>query len=360
MPKTLLVGIIGTGGMAHAHADNLSKIPGVKLTSCFDVVPGRAQEFAAKKSVAMAAKDMDELIATCDAVSIVTPDRFHAAPAIAVLKAKKHLLCEKPLTVTLAEARKVLAAYDVAAKSGVIGMVNFSYRRSAAFQEAIKQCQAGKLGNLRHVNASYMQSWLTNDWTTEGASWRLQTAAGSGGVLGDLGCHILDLATAVSGPVKALRCTLRSFPKFHKGKEYTEWKGKALDANDTAVIELDFANGALGVVQTSRWVVGRGNTINVELSGHKGALRFDLDESYERLYNYRLGDKTNRPWPNAKDWQVTDLKKAPDVWERWIAAIRKGKCDQPDIARGAEIQAMLDAATRSAKNGKWLAVPETR
>jgi predicted dehydrogenase len=355
MPKSLSIGIIGTGGMAHAHADHLSKLPGVKLASCFDVVPGRADEFAAKKNVASVAKDMDELIATCDAVSIVTPDRFHAAPAIAVLKAKKHLLCEKPLTVTLAEARKVLAASDAAKQAGVIGMVNFSYRRSAAFQEAIRQCRGGALGKLRHVNATYMQGWLSGDWTRESSVWRLQTAAGSGGVLGDLGCHILDLATAVSGEVRAIRCTLRTFPKFHGTREYTEWQGKPLDANDTAVIELDFADGALGVVQTSRWVVGRGNQVKCEMSGHKGSLRFDLDDSYERLHTCIIGKK-----PMSGQWQAKDLKKAPDVWARWIAAIRKGKADQPDIERGAEIQAMLDACQRSAKSGKWLPVPPTR
>jgi predicted dehydrogenase len=321
-------------------------------------VPGRAEAFAAAHGIARATTDPDELIAACDAVSVVTPDRFHAQPSLAVLKAGRHLLCEKPLTVTLAEARRVLAAADAAARRGVIGMVNFSYRRSAAFQEAIRLRAAGRLGRLRHLQALYHQSWLAQDewghWTSEGMAWRLQTAAGSGGVLGDLGCHILDLATAIAGPVRAVRCALRTFPKFADGRFRTAWRGKALDANDSAVIELDFSDGCLGVVQTSRWALGNRNHLRCELSGHAGALRLDLDESYERIHTC-LGRDVR-----ACAWKARDLKPAPDVWRRWIAAIRRGRADQPDIARGAGIQAMLDACQRSAVNGRWVAVPAIR
>ncbi len=287
-----------------------------------------------------------------DAVTVVTPDRFHAVPSIAILRAGKHLLCEKPLTVTLAESRQVAMAAKKAAAKGAIHMVNFSYRRSAAFQKAIGVVAAGQLGEMRHVHSFYFQSWLSADtwgsWTGEGLLWRLQTTAGSGGVLGDVGCHILDLTTAVAGDVARIRCELRTFAKVSPdGKIITKWQGKTLDANDSAVIEIEFTNGAIGVVQTTRWASGHVNSLRLEAHGTKGALMFDLDRDYNKLDLCIGVDK------NKAAWKTETLKPTPNNFQRFVSAIRKGKPDQPDILRGAQVQAYLDACERSAKSGRW-------
>ena len=128
----LRIGIVGTGGMANQHAEQFAKQKGVTLASCFDIVPGRAAEFAQRHTVARVASNLTDLLTDVDAVAIVTPDRFHHEGALAVLKAGKHLLCEKPLTVTLAEAKAVAKLAKRASRAGQVGMVNFSYRRSAA------------------------------------------------------------------------------------------------------------------------------------------------------------------------------------------------------------------------------------
>jgi predicted dehydrogenase len=342
----LKIGIVGTGGMANYHATQFKAIKGLELTSCLDVVPERAQAFAQKHGFKAATKDLDELLAAVDAVAVVTPDRFHAEPTIAALKAGKHVLCEKPLTVTLAEA----------GRDGRIHMVNFSYRSSAAFQHAIELRRKGALGKLRHVHSYYLQSWLAQsqwgDWNSDSMLWRLQTAKGSGGVLGDLGCHILDMTTAVADEVKAVRCDLRTFPKLlrtqgEKAKEVTEYKGAKLDANDTAIIEIEFAGGATGIVHTSRWAVGHANHLRCEVHGTKGALRFDLDEDYHRINLFQGADL------KKAQWKPKQLKPTPSNWQRFVGAIRKGRLDQPDILRGAQIQAYLDACERSAKSGRW-------
>ncbi len=352
MSKKIRIGIIGTGGMAHAHADQFKHIPGVELGSCLDIVPERAQAYAEKYQVKHVARDLDELLGQVDAVSIVTPDRYHATPSLAVLRAGKHLLCEKPLTVTLAEARQVAAAAQKAARRGVIHMVNFSYRRSAAMQKAMQVVAAGQLGGLRHVHSFYFQSFLTSNawghWTKESLLWRLQTAAGSGGVLGDIGCHILDLTTAVAGDVARLRCELRTFPKIdERGRECSQWRGQKLDANDSAVIEIEFVNGALGVVQTSRWATGHINHLRLEAHGTQGALRLDLDRDYRQI------DLCLGPAKDQAAWTTRTLPEAPSIWQRFIRAIRTGRPDQPDIPRGAQIQAYLDVCERSARSGRW-------
>ncbi|MDA0578184.1 MAG: Gfo/Idh/MocA family oxidoreductase, partial [Verrucomicrobia bacterium] len=240
---TIKIGIVGTGGMANSHAQTFQAIKGVKVAACYDVLTERATAYADKWKIPHVAKTMNDLLEQVDAVSVVTPDRYHAAPSLAALRAGKHLMCEKPLTVTLEEARKVARSADTARRRhGVQHLINFSYRNSSAFQEAIKLARQGVLGEIRHVHSSYFQSWLGakiwGGWQSDALLWRLQTAKGSGGVLGDLGCHILDFTTAVAGELKAVRCCFATFPKNTKsGRKITSWKGTPLDANDTAMIE---------------------------------------------------------------------------------------------------------------------------
>jgi predicted dehydrogenase len=348
----LRIGIVGTGAMANQHAEQLAKQKGVTLASCFDVVPGRAAEFAHRQGVARVAANLAELLSEVDAVAIVTPDRFHYEGALAVLRAGKHLLCEKPLTVTLVEAKALAKLAKRASLAGQVGMVNFSYRRSAALQKAIQLASSGALGELRHAHGFYLQSWIATPiwghWTNEGWLWRMSTKAGSGGVLGDVGCHLLDLMTSVTGDVVEVRCALGNFPKIGQDKKpYTKWKGQPLDANDTAIIELRFAQGGLGVLHTSRWATGHANHLRLEVHGTEGAVMFDLDRSYDAL-DTCLGKDTA-----AAKWKTQTLKPTPSIYERFVRAIKTGEADQPDLVRGAQIQAYLDACERSAKSGRW-------
>ena len=338
--------------MASQHAEHFSKIKGVVLASCLDVVPRRAEEFAQKYGVARAASRLEDLLDEVDAVALVTPDRLHCEGALAVLGAGKHLLCEKPLTVTLAEAKMVAAAAKRAEKRGQIGMVNFSYRRSAALQQAMLLAGSGQLGELRHAHGFYLQSWIATPiwghWSSEPWLWRMSTKSGSGGVLGDVGCHLLDLMTSVTGDVTHVRCTLANFPKIGEdGKRYTKWQGKPLDANDTAIIELRFEQGGLGVLHLSRWATGHANHLRLEVHGTEGALMFDLDRSYEALDTCLGKDAA------AARWKTQQLAAAPTIYQRFVRAIQKGEKAQPDLLRGAQIQAYLDACERSARAASW-------
>ena len=354
---SIKVGIVGTGGMANAHADNFKKIPGVELRSCLDIVPGRAAAFAEKHGIPLVAGSLHDLFEEVDAVALVTPDRAHHAGVLATLRAGKHLLAEKPLTVSLAEAKDVVREARKAQKRGQVGLVNFSYRRSAALQKAIELSAAGKLGEIRHAHGFYLQSWIATPiwghWSNEGWLWRMQTGAGSAGVLGDIGCHLLDLATSVTGEVSEVRCSLSTFPKFDQdGKSHTSWQGKPLDANDTAVIELRFKSGGVGVLHTTRWATGHANHLRLEVHGTEGALRFDLDRSYDDI-ELCLGKDRNKAI-----WQTKTQKPAPSMWQRFVRAIKRGEPEQPDLFRGAEIQAYLEACETSALSGTWEPVSE--
>ena len=342
------VAIIGTGGMANRHVELYRQIPGVELVAGCDVDRARVDAFCARHGIpaAGAYTDADALLreVPCEAVSNVTPDAFHAALSIQALKAGKHVLCEKPLGLDHAETRRMVAA---AKKAGTVAMVNFSYRDWSALQDIAARVGQGELGELRHVEASYLQTWLTapiwGEWrTTPAWLWRLSTGHGSKGVLGDVGVHIVDFATFPAGPIKTVYCQLKTFPKAPKNRigEYR------LDANDSAVLNVEFANGALGTIHTTRWATGHTNRLALKLHGTRGAFAFDSDAGTD-VYRACVGpDAATATWRDAR------ARPTPNNHARFIAAIRTGRPEQPDFARGSEIQRVLDACFESAAAGR--------
>src|ERR671910_2523389 len=135
--------------------------------------------------------------ADVDLVDICTPGDTHAEIAIAALEAGKHVLCEKPLANTVDEARAMVAAAEKAAAQGVRSMVGFTYRRVPAIGLARELVAQGRLGDIRHVRAQYLQDWITDPETP--LSWRLQKDKAGSGALGDIGAHIIDLTQYITG-----------------------------------------------------------------------------------------------------------------------------------------------------------------
>ena len=151
-----------------------------------------------------------------DAAMNVTPDSVHYPTTMKLLAAKKHVLCEKPLAENFALADEMATAAD---RAGLINMVNLSYRNVAEIQEARARIASGEIGEVRHVEASYRQSWLVGnqwgDWRSEPKwLWRLSEKHGSKGVLGDVGIHILDFtAYAIAMMPVSVQARLKTFHK---------------------------------------------------------------------------------------------------------------------------------------------------
>ena len=347
-PKKSLVrlAIIGTGGMAAQHVKRYKDVPGCKLVAAVDVSRERLEKFADDHGIPHLFNSVDELLAwnQFDAVSVVTPDGFHAAQSIQCLKAGKHVLCEKPLALNHADAMKMVTA---AQKAGVINMVNLSYRDWPAIQAVQTMIAAGKIGDIRHVEASYLQSWLPSkvwgDWrTTPGWLWRLSSKHGSRGVLGDVGVHIVDFATFPAGPITSVYGKLKVFDKAKDNRvgEYV------LDANDSAVMTVEFANGALGTIHTTRWSGGHANRLFLKISGTKGSVEIDSERS---TTSYKISTGADL---HKAQWKEVACKPTPNNYARFVKSIRTGKQDQPDFARGAEVQKVLDAVITSDAKGK--------
>jgi predicted dehydrogenase len=348
MKKTIRIGIIGTGGMAHAHARDYAKIPSVKITACCDISAERAKAYAKEFNVPAVYTDYRELLEKedLDGISNVTIDSMHAPISIAALKKGIPVLSEKPLATSLAEAKTMLAAAE---KAHVINMVNFSYRNSPGLQAAARYVAEGKVGRIIHVESSYLQSWLAQpawgDWHTNPAwQWRLSTRHGSNGVLGDIGCHIYDLTSFLCGDIDSIFCRLKTFDKGMKNNRIGEY---ILDANDSFVSNVTFENGAIGTIHSSRWATGHHNSLRCRVYGDKGAVEVDLDSGWQQ-YKVIAGKEAMM----KANWKVVQGKPTPNNHLRFVTAIKTGKNDVSNFKNGCKIQAYLHYSVLSNKEKK--------
>ena len=335
--------ILGTGGMAKNHADGFAAIPGVSVVAGIDTRPEQLAAFRQVHDIPHGFASVAEALAwgQFDAVTNVTPDAAHHATTLPFLAAGKHVLCEKPLATNAAHAREMAAA---AARAGVVNMVNLSYRNVPALQKAAQMVREGAIGAIRHFEASYLQSWLTQPawghWDRESQwLWRLSTAHGSKGVLGDVGIHILDFATFIAGmEASQVSCLLQTFDKAPGGKigDYV------LDANDSATMQLRLSNGALGTVAATRFATGHLNDLRLRLYGLTGGLEVTFEKNISHLRACLGGDV------QTGTWQDVDCPPVPTIYQRFIAAIRGEGAADPDFARGAALQHLLDTAEASA------------
>jgi predicted dehydrogenase len=339
--------IVGTGIMAHRHARAFAALaPNCEVVAAMDIVPERAQAFAREFGIPRVFTRVDRMLAEsdCNAVAIVTPDATHAPLAVQCLQAGRHVLCEKPLALNCTEAEQMVAA---ARQAGTINLVNFTYRNWPALQGVAAAVQGGEIGAVRHVEASYLQCWLSSriwgDWrTTPAWLWRLSRAHGSNGVLADIGVHVIDFATYPAGRLSEVFCRLKVFGKA-PGDRLGDY---VLDANDSAVMTVTFQNGALGTLHTTRWASGHADRLYLKIHGTRGAVEIDSERSVDR-FRLCAGAGLDRA-----EWQEVAAPSTPTNYERFVRAIVRGEPDQPDFARGAEVQKVLDACFASDETGR--------
>jgi predicted dehydrogenase len=327
--------------------------------------------------------DWRALIARDDVqlVDIVAPGKMHAPIAIAALRAGKHVLCEKPLANTLAEAAAMAAAAAAAFPRGARAMVGFNYRRVPAIALARRLVEAGRIGRLRHVRAVYLQDWLVDPDSP--LTWRLQAEQAGSGALGDLGSHVVDLARFLTGDeiagVSALSATFIDQRPLPGGSGDAAATGDAsgtgtasgtgrVTVDDAVVFSARFGSGALGSFEATRYATGRKNALRIELNGSAGSLAFDLERLNE--LEFYDGDDTDAGttagfrrilvteaehpylsgwWPpgHILGWEHTFTHQAKDL----LTAIADGAQPQPSFGDGLAVQRVLDAVQRSAAAG---------
>ncbi|MDD2868659.1 Gfo/Idh/MocA family oxidoreductase [Neomegalonema sp.] len=340
--------ILGTGGMANTHAEHFAAIPGLEMVAAVDRDPARVEAFAAKHGVERRFLSLEEALAwgEFDAAANVTPDGAHHATTMALIRAGKHVFCEKPLATDAAKAFEMAEAAEAA---GLINMVNFTYRNVPQLQEARRRVLAGEIGAVKHIEASYLQSWLVSkawgDWKTESQwLWRLSKSHGSNGVLGDVGVHIFDFAVHGAGAdVSRAFARLLTFDKAPGGRigEYP------LDANDSFVMTAQFANGAAGVIHATRWATGHSNDLRLRIYGDKGALEVNHSNKEGSGLRGCLGADTE-----GFVWRDLEAPKTPTTYEGFVEAVRTGVNGEPDFRHAARIQQIVDLAARTEETRK--------
>eukprot|EP01037_Dinobryon_pediforme_P011061 gene11061-11144_t len=331
--------VLGTGGMAKNHVEHFAKIAGVDLVACVDVSEARVIAFADRHNIARRFTSLETAIAwgQFDAATNITPDSAHHATTLALIAAGKHVLCEKPLATNHAKA---LEMTEAAERAGLVNMVNLTYRNVAPLQKARALVLAGEIGAVRHVEASYLQSWLVSkawgDWRTDSQwLWRLSKKHGSNGVLGDIGIHILDFASfGAAQDIEHIFSRLKTFDKAPANRigEYD------LDANDSFTVAVDFANGALGVVHASRWATGHLNELKLRIYGDRGSLEVIHRPDGSILRGCLGAHVENAVWVNL------DVPAVPTNYDRFVAAVRAQKNGEPSFRHAANIQKILDLA----------------
>jgi len=339
-PVRLLV--LGTGNMARLQSKGFSSIPGVTLAASVDVSADRRSAFNSEHGITQGFASIEEALAwgEFDAVTNITPDAVHYVTTMPFLRARKHVMCEKPLATNYAHAAEMA---QVASMMGVVNMVNLTYRNVAALNEAARLVAEGAIGEVRHFEASYLQSWLTQpawgEWSTSDTwLWRLSKGHGSMGVLGDVGVHIIDYASHIAGsPPTNVSCRLATFDKA-PGNRIGEY---LLDANDSAVMHVRLANDAVGVIHATRYASGHLNDLTLRLFGTKGGLEVRGSNAYSQLRGSLGNDML------TGTWQDMDAPPVPTNYQRFIAAIRAGTPVLPDFARGAMLQRVIDLAVVS-------------
>jgi len=304
-----------------------------------------------------------------EAVAIVTPNHMHAGPIIAFLEAGVHVISDKPLATSVAEARRIQAAV---AKSDRIFALTHNYTGYPLVRRAREMVQAGELGEIRIVQVEYPQEWLTEAIETTGhkqAAWRVDPArSGAGGALGDIGTHAYNLADYVAGvDLVELAADVTAFGK-----------GRQLD--DNAQVMLRYANGARGSLWVSQVAPGHENGLKLRVYGTKGSLQWVQADPNEMLHS-PFGEPTRiltRAGPGAGEAasRVTRVPSGhPEGYLEGFAniytdialaikAARKGEkppagAHFPGIEDGVKGLIFIEAAVASSKaDGKWVKLPK--
>ena len=329
----------------------------------------RAAAAARQLGFERATTDLDAVLAdpTIDVVDVATPNDSHHTIAMAALAAKKHVLCEKPLALTTAQAVEMAA---LARRQRVRAAVWHNYRRAPAVALAARMIARGDLGTVRQVRAGQPQDWLRDPKAT--ASWRTSRRRCGSGAHGDLNAHLIDLVRALTGLEFASVCGVQqTFTKQRPVGGAGRGARERVDVDDAFCFLARFRGGAIGTFEASRVATGRKNHNRIEVSGDAGALSWNLERMNE-LELFRCADAgdaqgfrtvlcTDEPHPYAANWwpdghivgyEHTFVHHVAD----FVRALHDGTPFHPDFQDGVAVQRVLDAALRSTATGGWVAV----
>jgi len=293
---TIRAAVVGAGFIGPVHVEGLRRA-GVEVTGILDITPQLSRQAARQLDLPKAYESLGQVLADDDvhSVHITTPNRLHLEMASAVLKAGKHVMCEKPLAMNSRESAELVRSANGA---GVAAGVNYNIRYYPLCLEAAQRAHEGVLGEVHHVMGSYVQDWLFHDTDY---NWRV--LAEEGGALravADIGTHWLDLIYAITGlEVESVCADLKTvFPVRRRptgevdtfsGKQATEVETEPVDitTDDYGCVMLRFRGGARGSLVVSQVTAGRKNCLRFEIAGSNQAIAWNSEQPNELWIGHR-------------------------------------------------------------------------
>lgn len=371
----LRAGIIGSGFIGPVHIEALRRL-GVKITAICG--SERAREVAARWDIPQVFTGHDfQSLVNCpevDVVHITSPNRHHHVQSLAALRAGKHVVCEKPLAMTTTETAELVEA---ARQAGKVFAVNYNVRFYPAVLQMRALVQRGDLGEIIHVNGSYMQDWLLKETDY---NWRvLASEGGELRAVGDIGTHWLDTVSFILGsPVTELLADLSTFHRTRQrpvgevqtfsNEAVTHTEDCPVDTEDFASVLLGFDNGARGNLAVSQVAAGRKNCIRIEIYGAKQSVWWDSENP--DLLHYGRRDDANAAVLRASagfidasgytDYPAGHAEGFPDgfkmLYRSIYTAIATGRSDGlfADAVAGHEELRLCEAVMQSHRERRWI------
>jgi predicted dehydrogenase len=377
MAKQLRIGMIGYGFMGRAHSNGYNRVkdffdleylPVLQAVAARD--PAKAKAFADRWGYKRVETDWRKLVAAddIDAIDICTPNNLHAEIAIEAAKHGKAILCEKPLSMNVAEGERMCEAVE---KAGVPNTVWYNYRRIPAVTFAKQIIDSGALGRVFHYRAEFLQDWTINADLPQGgaALWRLDAAAAGSGVTGDLLAHCIDTAIWLNGQVADVTAMTETFVK--ERKHQLTGKVEKVGIDDACSFLCHFKNGSLGLFESTRYARGHKALYTFEINGENMSLKWDLHDLHRlQVFDY----KDEGPMRGWKSVHVTDSDHPyMDKWwvpglaigyehsfvhqvADFLEAYAKKKPCAPTFRDALETQKVCDAVLASAQSHQWAKV----
>jgi predicted dehydrogenase len=301
-----------------------------------------------------------------DVVDIVTPNDLHPVIALEAARLGKHVICEKPLAVDVAQTLEMVEAVE---EASVVNMVCFNYRQTPAIRMARKLIDEGAVGEIYHFRGQYLQDWCVDPQSP--FVWRFQASKAGSGSLGDIGSHAIDYARFLVGEIDQVVAMTDTFVKERPlpGSQTMH----PVDVDDAVSMLFRFKNGAMGNLEASRFCYGRKNMLTFEINGSEGSLYFDWEHCNDLLY-YSARDQEDRQGyrdikigpvhPHAEAfWPIAGINMAyfeTAVLQacEFVTAIAEDRPAVPDFRDGLQIAEIMDAALQSAAGGGWVKVKQ--